>query len=265
MEPRTIIPATAANRKAKNSEKSSVAIIPSNAGPRSSERTNASEAPIEALTIQAFDAIGALSHRNDEPQKASRPFDGKRDGFVIAEGSAVLVLEDLEVAQSRGAHVYAEIAAYRTNCDAYHLTASDPAMRESSRAIREALKQADVARDEVGCVCAHASSTPMNDARETEIVKAVFGEHAYRLAVTGMKSMIGHASGAAGAMQAVACSLSLEHDMVPPTINYEVGDPECDLDYVPNEARSTRVDAILQNTYAFSGKNVAIIYKRAGS
>lgn len=219
------------------------------------------EAPIGPLTIQAFDAIGALSHRCDRPGAASRPFDRDRDGFVLAEGAGVLVLEPLERARRRGASIYGEIAAYATTCDAYHLTASDPSIQQAARAVRLALAQAGAPLDRIDYVSAHASSTPMNDMRETQVVKAVFGDHAYRLAISGIKSMIGHASGAAGAMQGVTAALVLRHQVIPPTINYETPDPQCDLDCVPNVARDARVGTILQNTYAFAGKNVAIVYR----
>lgn len=221
-----------------------------------------SEAPIGPLTVQAFDAIGALSHRNDAPARASRPFDRERDGFVLAEGAGLLVLETLSHARRRGASMYGELAGYQTACDAYHLTASDPAMTQASRTILSALAQADLQREEIGYISAHASSTPMNDQRETDIVKAVFGEAAYRIPISGIKSVIGHTSGAAGGMQAVSCALALRHQQIPPTANYETPDPACDLDYVPNVARQLSLHAILQNTYAFAGKNVALVYRQ---
>ncbi len=183
---------------------------------------------------------------------------------MIAEGAGILVLEELEHARARNAHIYAEIGGYQTTCDAYHLTSSDPRMEASSRAMRGAMAQAGVSAAEVDHISAHASSTPMNDKRETEIIKTVFGKRAYEIPVTGIKSMIGHPSGAAGGVQAVACALTMEHELLPPTINYEFPDPECDLDYIPNEARPARLNTILQSTYAYSGKNVAIVYKRVG-
>jgi 3-oxoacyl-[acyl-carrier-protein] synthase II len=220
-----------------------------------------SEAPIEPVTIQAFDAIGTLSHRND-PERSSRPFDRDRDGFVIAEGAAVLLLEEEKHALSRGAHFYAEVAGYQTACDAYHLTSSDPSMEASTRVIVSVLERAHIEREQINYITAHGSSTQMNDARETAIIKASLGDHAYRVPVTGLKSMIGHTSGAAGAMQAVALALSMQHDFLLPTINYETPDAECDLDYVPNAGRSARIEYALQNTYAYAGKNVAVLYKR---
>lgn len=221
-----------------------------------------SEAPIEPITIQAFDAIGALSRRND-PDCSSRPFDKDRDGFVIAEGAAVLVLEEKQHAINRGANIYGEMLAYQTSCDAYHLTGSDPAMVSSSNVILSALTEAHLEREHVGYITAHGSSTPMNDARETGVIKSVFGKHAYSIPITGLKSMLGHASGAAAAIQSVGAVLALQHGFLPPTINYTTPDPECDLDYVPNRGRAARVEVALQNTYAYSGKNTAILYRRA--
>jgi 3-oxoacyl-(acyl-carrier-protein) synthase len=222
----------------------------------------ASEAPIEPLTVYAFDAIGALSRHNQEPQKASRPFDLKRDGFVIGEGCGLLVLEELHHALQRDAHIYGEIIGYETTCDAYHMTGSLPDNREAVRGIRLALDRAGIPLEEVDYVSAHGTSTPMNDKSETEIIRQVFGPHAYHLAVSSIKSMIGHLSGAAGSVQAVSCALALEHQMLPPTINYEWPDPACDLDYVPNFARPSKVHTVLQDTFGFSGKNSALLYRR---
>jgi 3-oxoacyl-[acyl-carrier-protein] synthase II len=223
-----------------------------------------SEAPIEPITIQAFDAIGALSRRND-PDSSSRPFDKGRDGFVIAEGAAVLVLEEMDHAVRRGAHLYAEIVAYQTSCDAYHLTGSDPAMVASAKVILSALKEAGLEREQVDYVTAHGSSTPMNDARETSVIKSAFGNHAYSIPITGLKSMLGHASGAAAAIQAAGAVLAMKHGFLPPTINYRTPDPTCDLDYVPNVGRAASINVVLQNTYAYSGKNAAILYRQTGS
>ncbi len=220
------------------------------------------EAPIGPITIQAFDAIGALSRRNDEPERASRPFDRLRDGFVIAEGAGMLLLEELEAARRRGAKIYGEIAGYHTTCDAYHLTASDPRMLGAVKAITSALSQAALDREQVDHISAHATSTPMNDARETSVIKTVFGARAYRIPISGLKATLGHASGSAGVLQAVACALTLRHQVAPPTVNLDNPDPECDLDYVPNCARPLSAQVILQNTYAFSGKNVALLYRR---
>lgn len=220
------------------------------------------EAPINLYTLKAFDVMLALSTRNDSPEKASRPFDRKRSGFVMGEGAAILVLEELEHAKQRGAHIYCEVAAYQTSCDAYHQTASDPKQEQAARAIMEALRSSDLPPESVGYVSAHGTSTPINDRQETYLVKKVFDHHAYSLPISSIKSMVGHSSGAAGAMQAVSCALIFETNTVPPTINYEYPDPECDLDYVPNQARPWDGSVILQNTFGFSGKNTALIYRR---
>ncbi len=220
------------------------------------------EAPINMYTIKAFDVVLALSTRSDFPEKASRPFDRKRSGFVMGEGAAILILEELEHAKRRGAHIYCEIAAYQTTCDAYHQTASDRRQEQAARAIREALIVADLPPRSVAYVSAHGTSTPLNDRQETFLLKKVFGPHAHSLPISSIKSMVGHSSGAAGAMQAVSCALVFNHDTIPPTINYEFPDPECDLDYVPNHARPWDGSVILQNTFGFAGKNTALIYRR---
>lgn len=220
-----------------------------------------SEAPIEPVTIQAFDAIGTLSRRND-PLRSSRPFDKDRDGFVIGEGAGILVLEELSHALTRRAHIYAEVAAYQTACDAYHLTSSDPAMIAATHVIQSALDEANLQPEAVDHITAHGSSTQMNDARETAVIKRAFGDYAYKIPISGLKSMIGHTSGAAGAMQAIGASLSLENQYVPPTINYDTASPDCDLDYVPNKGRGANLHVVLQNTYAYAGKNTAILYRR---
>ena len=221
------------------------------------------EAPIGRLTIQAFDSIGALSHRNDEPERASRPFDRNRDGFVVAEGAGMLFLEEMEAARRRGAHIYCEIVGYQTTCDAYHLTSSDPKMSSAVRAITDALAEAGLQREQVDHINAHGTATHMNDSRETGVIKTALGAHAYKVPITGIKATIGHASGSAGGLQAVASALTFQHGVVPPTVNLDEPDPECDLDYVPNHARPVSAQVILQNTYAFSGKNVALLYRRA--
>lgn len=221
-----------------------------------------SEAPIAPFTLQAFSSLGALSSRNDEPERASRPFDRERDGFVLAEGSVVLVLENLEAAILREARIYGEIGGYATTSDGYHMTAPGPEGTEAARAIMLALREAGVSRSEVNYVSAHGSSTPLNDKTETKVLKKVFGDEAHRLAVSSIKSSVGHASGAAGAMQAAASLLALFHQTVPPTLNYEHSDPECDLDYVPDGPREMTVEAVVQNTYAFGGKNSVLVYKR---
>ncbi len=188
------------------------------------------EDPINLFTIKAFDVVLALSTRSDFPEKVSRPFDRKRNGFVMGEGAAVLVLEELEHAKRRGAHIYCEIAAYQTTCDAYHQTASDPQQQQAARAIREAIRTAGIIADCIGYISAHGTSTPINDRQETFLIKKVFGNCAHSLPISSIKSMVGHSSGAAGAMQAISCALVFDHNMIPPTINYEFPDPECDVD-----------------------------------
>lgn len=220
-----------------------------------------SEAPIEPITVQAFDAIGTLSHRND-PSCSSRPFDKERDGFVIGEGSGILVLEEAGAARKRGAHIYAEIVGYQTRCDAFHLTSSDPAMISATKVILDVLNQAGIEREQLDYITAHGSSTQMNDSRETAIIKSALGRHAYSVPITGLKSMIGHTSGAAAAVQAVAVVLAIEHGFCPPTINYQIPDEHCDLNYIPNRGTPAHINYALQNTYAYAGKNTAILYKK---
>jgi len=220
------------------------------------------ESPINLFTIKAFDVVLALSSRSDIPAKVSRPFDRQRSGFVMGEGAAIIVLEELEHAKRRGAHIYCEVAAYQTTCDAIHPTASDPRQDQAARAIRDALAAAELSPESVGYISAHGTSTPINDRQETFLIKKVFGSHAYCLQISSIKSMVGHASGAAGAMQAVSCALVFDYNTLPPTINYEFPDPECDLDYVPRRARPWTGSVVLQNTFGFAGKNTALIYRR---
>jgi 3-oxoacyl-[acyl-carrier-protein] synthase II len=223
-----------------------------------------SEAPVEPLAVESFARIGALSCRNEDPDHASRPFDLMRDGFVIGEGAGMIVLEEMQAARSRGAHIYAEMCAYATTLDSFHMTASDPENGGAIRAIRQALEIARMNSADVSYISAHGSSTPLNDERETLVIKSVFGPDAYRIPISSIKSMIGHLSGACGGVQAVSCMAALDTGMIPPTINYEYPDPACDLDYVPNHARECAIKSVLQNTFGFSGKNVAIIYKSNG-
>lgn len=220
------------------------------------------EDPINLYTIKAFDVVMALSTKSDDPQKASRPFDRKRNGFVMGEGGAILILEELEHAKERGARIYNEIGAFHSTCDAYHQTASSPSQEIAAVAVRQAIRDAKIDRNDVAYISAHGTSTPKNDIQETILIKKVFGDQAYKIPVSSIKSMMGHTSGAAGSMQAVSCCLAFENNMIPPTINYEFPDRECDLDYVPNEARSWNGSVILQNTFGFAGKNAALIYKR---
>lgn len=221
------------------------------------------EAPIEPSTIQAFDNIRALSHCNDDPDHASRPFDKNRDGFVIGEGASVLVLEEKGQALLRGAKIYGEVRGYSTTTDAYHMTAPREDLVKATLAVRRALQQADVQPQDVDYVSAHATSTPMGDKLETRLVKNVLGAKAYDTPVSSLKSIIGHSSGAAGAMQAAANFLMLEHQVLMPTVNLENPDPECDLDYVANQSRPARLNCILQQTFGFSGKNSILVFAKA--
>jgi 3-oxoacyl-[acyl-carrier-protein] synthase II len=219
------------------------------------------EAIIVPLTIAGFCSMKAMSTRNDEPQKASRPFDADRDGFVCGEGGGVLILESLEHAVRRGARIYAEVIGYGMTGDAHHMTAPDPEGDGAARAMTGALADARIAPADVGYINAHGTSTPYNDKFETMAIKRVFGEHAYRLAVSSTKSMTGHLLGAAGGVEAVATVLSLHRGMLPPTINYETPDPECDLDYIPNHARKQDVEMALSNAFGFGGTNATLVFR----
>jgi 3-oxoacyl-[acyl-carrier-protein] synthase II len=218
-----------------------------------------SDAPIFPPILSAFCILRALSTRNDAPSKASRPFDKTRDGFVLGEGAGILILEDLEHALRRNAHIYGEILGFGMTCDAYHMTKPEPSGKQAIRALKQALKDARVRPEDIQYVNAHGTSTPLNDANETVILKEVFGSHAYKLAVSSIKSMIGHLIGAAGSVELIGALVALEEGIIPPTINYEVPDPECDLDYVPNEARKLDVNLILKNSFGFGGKNSALV------
>ncbi|MCA9808855.1 MAG: beta-ketoacyl-ACP synthase II [Candidatus Dadabacteria bacterium] len=218
------------------------------------------EAPVIPLTFAGFNAMRALSTRNDEPSKASRPFDKERDGFIIGEGSGMLILEELESAKKRGAHIYAEIVGYGMSSDASHITA--PSLDGPERCMKAALHDGEVNPDEVDYINAHGTSTPLNDANETNAIKQVFGERAYKIPVSSTKSMTGHLLGAAGAVEAAFSVLALEHGILPPTINYEFPDPECDLDYVPNQAREARIRTVLSNSFGFGGTNASLIFRK---
>jgi len=220
------------------------------------------EAIIVPLTIAGFSAMKAMSTRNDEPQKASRPFDAHRDGFVPSEGGGVVVLESLQHALRRDARIYAEVLGYGMTADAYHMTAPDPEGDGASRAMAVALRDAGVAPAEVGYINAHGTSTPYNDRFETLAIKKVFGDHARRLAVSSTKSMTGHLLGAAGGVEAIATVLALCHGVLPPTINYETPDPDCDLDYVPNQARKQQVEVALSNAFGFGGTNATLVFRK---
>src|SRR6266540_4248449 len=222
------------------------------------------EAPITEVGIAGFDAMRALSRRNDDPAKASRPFDGSRDGLVMGEAAAVLVLEELEHARARGAKIYAELVGYGLSSDAAHMTEPDPTGANPARAMKMALEDGGVDPTEVGYINAHATSTPLGDASETRVIKKALGEeHALRTAVSSTKGATGHCFGAAGAIEAVFTTLAVTDRKLPPTINYEVEDPECDLDYIPNESREAPdLRAAISNSFGFGGHNASIVLRR---
>jgi 3-oxoacyl-[acyl-carrier-protein] synthase II len=221
------------------------------------------EAPLAPLTFAAFSNIRAMSTRNEDPGTASRPFDVARDGFVMGEGAAVVVLEERGRALARGAPVYGEIVGYGCTNDAHHMTAPRPDGRQAARAMRLALADGDVSHGEIEYVNAHGSSTPLNDSTETLAIKDVFGDHAYRLAVSGTKGYYGHALGASGAIETAICALSLARGWLPPTINLTHPDPACDLDCLPHEGRAARPGAILTNSFGFGGINATLVLRRA--
>jgi 3-oxoacyl-[acyl-carrier-protein] synthase II len=221
------------------------------------------EAPLAPMTYAAFSVIRAMSTRNDDPEHASRPFDEDRDGFVMGEGAAVLVLEERDRALARGAKIYAEIVGYGFTNDAYHMTAPRPDARQAARAIRVALADGGVSPAEVGYVNAHGSSTPLNDTTEVAAIKQVFGEHAYRLTLSGTKGYYGHALGASGAIEAAICALAIERRWLPPTINLECPDPACDLDCLPGEGRAAAPEAVVSNSFGFGGINASLVLRRA--
>lgn len=221
-----------------------------------------SEAAITALGYAGFCSARTLSTRNDAPEKASRPFDKNRDGFVMGEGAGIVVLETLEHAQARGARIYAELAGYGATDDAYHITAPNPEGTSAIKAMQRALKDADLAPTDIQYINAHGTSTELNDKTETKALKAVFGDHAKTLAISSTKSMTGHLLGAAGVVELVATVLCMQNKMVHPTINYETPDPECDLDYVPNKARPLEINAALSNSLGFGGHNAVLVVKR---
>ena len=220
------------------------------------------EATIFPQAFSAFCMLRAMSQRNEHPEHASRPFDKNRDGFVLGEGAGMLVLEDLEHAKRRGAHIYAEILGFGMTCDAYHMTAPEPSGRQATRAIQIAIQDAEIQPADIDYINAHGTSTLLNDKTETLVIKNVFGRHAYTVPISATKSMIGHLIGAAGAVELIATTLALEHQILPPTINYETPDPECDLDYVPNVSRRATIDYALKNSFGFGGKNSALVIKK---
>lgn len=224
--------------------------------------TGGSEASVSPLALAGFCAMKALSMRNEDPSRASRPFDGARDGFIMSEGAAVLILESEEHARRRGARVYAELAGYGLSCDAYHITAIEPEGRGAALAMRRAMQDAGVTPGDIDYINAHGTSTRLGDIGETAGIKKAFGRKAYDLAVSSTKSMTGHLLGAAGAVEAVACALTIKRGIIPPTVNYETPDPECDLDYVPNTARKADVRVALSNGFGFGGHNATLCLKR---
>ena len=221
-----------------------------------------SEATLTPTALAGFHNARALSTRNDEPEKACRPFDADRDGFVSSEGAGILVLEELETARARNARIYAEVIGIGMSTDAFHITAPDPEGRGPRLCMQNAIRSAGLAPEDVDYINAHGTSTPLNDVTETKAIKDVFGEHAYKLAVSSTKSMTGHLLGAAGAIEAIYCVKAIEDQVLPPTINYEKPDPECDLDYVPNEPRRAKVDVCLSNSFGFGGTNASVVIRR---
>jgi 3-oxoacyl-[acyl-carrier-protein] synthase II len=217
------------------------------------------EGSIHRYGIAGFSAMRALSTRNDEPERASRPFDKDRDGFILSEGAGLVVLESLEHARARGARIYAEVLGGASSADAYHVAAPDPQGAGAVRAMKRALRDASVDISEVNYINAHGTSTPLNDATETLAIKTVFGEQAYNVPISSTKSMLGHSMGAAGALEAIACVKSIETETLHPTINYETPDPACDLDYVPNTARRADVNVVLSNSFGLGGNNACLV------
>lgn len=221
-----------------------------------------SESCITELGLGGFCSMKALSTRNDDPARASRPFDKERDGFVMGEGAGMVILEDLEHAVKRGAHIYCEIVGYGMSCDAYHITAPDPSAKSAARCIQNAIQDAGLRPKDITYINAHGTSTQLNDVTETRAIKLAFGDDAKSVKISSTKSMTGHLLGAAGGVEAIASVLAVENDIIPPTINYEAPDPECDLDYTPNEACAMTVNAALSNSLGFGGHNASIVFKK---
>jgi len=224
--------------------------------------TGGTEAGISQLGLGGFCVMRALTTNNADATKASRPFDAKRDGFIPAEGAAIFILESLEHALKRGAPILAEVAGYGVSADAYHIVAPDTEGDGAVRAMRLAIEDAGMITEEIEYINAHGTSTPLNDAIETRAIKRLFGERAYRIPISSTKSMIGHALGGAGALEAVACIKTINEGIIHPTVNYEYPDPECDLDYVPNVARRQQVNTVLSNSFGFGGQNACLVFKR---
>ncbi len=221
------------------------------------------ESLIRDFAIGGFSSMRALpTNYNHNPAAASRPFDARREGFIFSEGSGVMILESLEHAQQRAASIYAEVGGHASSTDGYHMAAPDPEANGPARAMRWALEDAGIQPSQVDYINAHGTSTPLNDPTETKAIKMIFGDHAYKVAISSTKSMIGHAMGASGALEAIVCALTITHNIIPPTINYEYPDPECDLDYVPNQARKKKVEHALSNSFGLGGQNACIVLKR---
>ncbi|HYP51393.1 MAG TPA: beta-ketoacyl-ACP synthase II [Pyrinomonadaceae bacterium] len=220
------------------------------------------ESAITPMSSAGFASMRALSTRNDDPKHASRPFDAERDGFVMGEGAGILILEELEFAKARGARIYAELVGYGMSGDAFHVTMPDETGSGAIRVMQKAMKDAGIAPEQIGYINAHGTSTPYNDKFETLAIKKAFGEHAYKLAVSSTKSMTGHALGAAGGIEAVISVLAIHNNTLPPTTNYKTPDPDCDLDYIPNEPRQATVEYALSNSFGFGGTNACLIFKR---
>jgi 3-oxoacyl-[acyl-carrier-protein] synthase II len=223
-----------------------------------------SEAAVIPLAIAGLANMTALSRRNDEPERASRPFDKDRDGFVMGEGAAILILESYEHAVERNANILAEVVGYGSNSDAFHISAPAPDGEGAVLCMRQALDSAGVGIDGIDYINAHGTSTPLNDASETTAIKRTFGERAYKIPISSTKSMTGHLMGASGALEALFCVKALENGVIPPTINYETPDENCDLDYVPNKARQAGMEYVMSNSFGFGGHNATIIIKRTG-
>jgi 3-oxoacyl-[acyl-carrier-protein] synthase II len=220
------------------------------------------EAAVTPLSVAGFASARALSTRNDDPKKACRPFDRDRDGFVMGEGAGILLLEELDLALDRGAKIYAEIVGYGMTCDAHHITSPSPGGEGASRAIALAMKDAGITPEDVSYINAHGTSTPANDPTETSAIKTALGDRAYKIAISSTKSMTGHLLGGSGGIEAVASAMAIASDRVPPTINLHNPDPECDLDYIPHESRSMKVDVALSNSFGFGGHNVTLVFKK---
>ena len=226
-------------------------------------RPGGTEAGITEVAIGGFSAMRALSRRNDSPEQASRPFDAERDGFVMGEAGGIVVLEELEHAKKRGAKIYAELIGYGLSSDAQHITEPDPTGRHPARAMAMALDDAGIGSEEIDYINAHGTSTPLGDASETRVIKRALGEHiARKVPISSTKGATGHSLGASGAVEAIFCTLAIHEGVLPPTINYETPDPECDLDYVPNEAREADVGVAVSNSSGFGGHNASIVLRR---